>query len=109
MSKSLKIQAQIDALIVKLNEAKAEEASQISAAQLTAGVEVTFEYGRAESRTTKQGIVLGVKVPHPDEKKGAVQVKIAVGQGFDAEVVTVYLANIKSIVQAGAPTDTTAA
>jgi hypothetical protein len=98
--KSDAIRAQIAALEVKLAEAINAEANEISVEKLTAGTQVTFDYGRGETRTVKQGTVLGVKLP-VEGQKGAALVRIQIGEGFDAEIVTVYPANVRSLVATG--------
>lgn len=97
MSQVAKIEAQIAKLTEKLAAAKVAEANNISLDKLVVGVEVAFDYGRAENRTLKSGFILGVKVP-AEGTKGQTLVKVQIGQGFDAEIATIYPANIKSII-----------
>jgi len=84
--------AAIDAQIAKLQAKRAEvEASNdFDSSTVVAGTWVTFNYGRAEKARVLTGIVTGVK-PAVEGLRGSSNLfKIAVGKGFDAELLTVF-------------------
>lgn len=94
MAKSLRVQiADIDAKIEKLQvervglEAKLGDEVDTSAVQK--GVSITFNYGKAPNVRSLDGLVLGRKDAEPGTKGGDL-VKVAVGEGFDAQIVTIY-------------------
>lgn len=92
--------AEIDAKIAKLQAARAEleqqAANEVDTSTLKAGDVVSFEYGRGEKRRTDTGTVLAVK--REEGKAGLVRVQV--GGGFDAEVLTVFEAAIRSVAAA---------
>lgn len=89
MSNKAKI-ASIDAKIKKLTEERAElvalSADEIDTDCIDTGYVITFKYGRGDKVVSKTGTVLGRKV----QEKTADLIKVAVGEGFDAEIVTIY-------------------
>lgn len=103
-SRAERLQA-IDEQIAKL-QAKREKIAnslELEAGDLAAGDRVTFEYGRstsAEGRRTLEGVVKGVFTP----VKGGVQVKVEVGEGYEAELLTTPLTTIKAVVKANEQT-----
>lgn len=100
-SRAERLQA-IDEQIAKLQARREKVANslELEAGDLSAGDTVTFEYGRstsAEGRRTLEGVVKGVFTP----VKGGVQVKVEVGEGYEAELLTTPLTTIKSVTKAG--------
>lgn len=98
MSKSFRAQlAKIDAAIAKLQAERVTIAAQAEAeiddSRIEQGTIVTFEYGRAEKRRVLTGTVLGRKA----QEKGVDLIKVTVGEGFDAEVVTTLITAVTSI------------
>lgn len=96
-----KAQATIDAANAQLPELIAQRDAEAAAAEARAQVEATgfepgtlisFEYGRAATRTTKTGTVLAFR-PKTDTVPAAY--KVQTGEGFDAEVLTVLAINVK--------------
>jgi hypothetical protein len=58
---------------------------------------VTFNYGKAPNRRVLNGAVIGIKPADPTQPTSYAQAKIAVGSGFDAEILTVPFASITAI------------
>lgn len=93
--------AAIDARIAKLQQQRDELAAAPDTdlfSKITTGDRVIAEYGRGEKRRTVEGTVLGKK---PAEGKAPAQVRIAVGEGFDAEVLTVPTAAVTAVLTQG--------
>lgn len=88
-----KAQAAIVALEARLGE-------EVDVSQIVAGATVTFDYGKGETKRELTGGVLGVKPADPANPKSASLVRVAVGEGFDAQIVTIYPANVKKVVAA---------
>lgn len=85
--------ADIDASIAKLQAKRAEleasAANEVDFDKVQAGAVVTFTYGKGETKRELTGQVLGRKNAEPGAKGGDL-VRVAVGEGFDAQIVTVY-------------------
>lgn len=94
MAKSTRQQlADLDAAIAKLQVrraalAQATATSDVDPDTVQAGMVVSFLYGKGEGRKTLRGTVVGRRDPE-EGKKGGSFVKIAVGEGFDATLVSV--------------------
>ncbi len=89
--------ADIDAKIAKLQAARAEleQAAlyEVDTSDLKAGDSVDFEFGRGEKRRNMTGVVSAIK----REEGKAGLVRIVSGEGFDAEIVTVFEASIRAV------------
>jgi hypothetical protein len=66
----------------KIAETEAAAANEVDFSRVVTGAVVTFNYGKGEKATVLTGTVLGVNTP----EKGAAQAKVAVGEGFKAEI-----------------------
>lgn len=94
MAKSIRQQiADIDTQIAKL-QAKRDElvpqaANEVDTSEVQQGRTVTFKYGKGENVRVLTGLVLGRKDAEPGAKGGDL-VKVAIGSGFDAQIVTIY-------------------
>lgn len=90
------IDAQLPALIEQRRLEINEEAQRaaVEAAGVQVGSVITFDYGRGETRTSKQGKVLAFR-PKTDTLPAAY--KVEVGEGFDLDVVTVLAVNVKAV------------
>lgn len=82
---------------------EAQAVSEVDPALIVAGNTIVFEYGKAPNRRDLSGLILGVKEADPSVAKSQTLVKVAVGQGFEAQIVTIYPANVKQVT-AGGPT-----
>ncbi len=91
------VKAKIAELTKSLPELEAAAANTVNEDNVQAGVNVQFIYGKGESKRTLVGMVLGRKDPAEGEKGGAL-VKVAIGTGFDAQIVTIYPANVTAIL-----------
>lgn len=103
MAKSIRQQiadneAKIAALQVVIAGLQGKLGEEVDEDAVQANTEITFEYGKGEGKRVLQGFVLGRKDPEPGTKN-ATQVKVAVGTGFEAQTLVIYLAAVKSIVQ----------
>lgn len=101
MAKTIRQQiTDIDTAIAKLQvkrvELEGKLASEVDTAAVQPGRTVTFEYGKGENKRTLTGLVLGRKDAEPGTKGGDL-VKVAVGEGFDAQIVTIYPSNVSAI------------
>lgn len=72
-------------------------------AGLPAGTAVDFTYGRAETKQTLQGVVVGSK----PQEKGPTLYRISVGEGFEQQLFNVTGAAIQSHNYNPNPTDDT--
>lgn len=94
--------AQIALLVTKRDELELAAANEVDYSKVVEGAEVTFNYGKAPNVASKTGSVVGVKEPAAGTK-GATQVRVAVGSGFDAVLHTIYLPQITAIAAEEAP------
>jgi hypothetical protein len=109
-----KQQTKLEALNTKLAAAQAKvvelttardalvlaQANGVNEDALQTGVEVTFNYGRGATRGARTGLIVGRKEA---EGKVGVQLRVAVGEGFDATVLTIYAADVTAIVPVPGP------
>jgi len=102
MGKSVRQQmADIDAKIEKLQVERAalegKVADEVDTDLIQAGAIVSFLYGKGDNKTELTGQVLGRKNAEPGVKGGDF-VKVAVGEGFDADVKTVGVYAVTKIL-----------
>jgi hypothetical protein len=90
------LKAKIATLQTELAAAELAAANEVDPSKVVAGASVDFNYGKAPNVKTLTGLVLGVKVPGEGEKGGQ-QARVAVGQGFDAQTVTIYVASVTKV------------
>lgn len=93
--------AQIALLTTKRDELTLAAANEVDYSKVIVGATVSFNYGKAPNVTVKSGSVVGVKEPAAGTK-GATQVRVAVGEGFDAVLHTIYLPQITAITPVAA-------
>lgn len=90
-----------EASIVKLQseiaDLNTQLADEVDPAAAVVGAEVTFDYGKAPNRRTLTGIIIGRKDADPANNKTYTQLKVAVGQGFDAEIVVIPVASVTKV------------
>lgn len=101
MAKTIRQQiADIDEKIKNLTAARAvlvpKLDSEVDDAAIQAGAVVTFTYGKGETKRELTGQVLGRKNAEPGTKGGDL-IRIAVGEGFDAQIVTTYPACVTKV------------
>jgi hypothetical protein len=96
--KKTKIEAALAEIVKKIAEARS---SSIDLTRVVAGAVVTFTYGKGEGKKVLTGTVLGRKAA----EKGAELVRLTVGEGFDAQTVTTFIANVNTIVSSPVPAD----
>lgn len=94
----------ITKLQAELAEAQAAAANEVDPAKVVDGASVDFDYGKKPNVKTLTGLVLGVK--QPEDGKGGAQARVAVGEGFDAQTLTIYVAQVTKIhaVEVESPT-----
>jgi hypothetical protein len=85
--------SKLEALRARRYELVALAEGELDLSRVEQGTEVRFTYGRAETKKELVGTVLGRKA----QPKGADLVRISTGEGFDAQVVTVYVHNVTAI------------
>lgn len=83
------IDTQIAALQAKRVELEAKVGNEVDTSKVVAGRTVDFKYGKAPNLRDLTGSVVGVKPAVPGEKGGTL-VRVAVGEGFDAQIVTIF-------------------
>ncbi len=88
--------------LIKIEELKVQLASEISEDKLTPGTNIVFVYGKGDTKRDLTGQIVGVKLPDPADKKATLWLNVAVGEGFEAQLVKVSPAAVKQIV-AGEP------
>ena len=76
--------AELDELAATLPETAPTAAASVK--QYAVGEGVSFRFGRAEKARTLEGVIVAVKTE--DDK--AAQYRVAVGEGFDQELFTVF-------------------
>ena len=76
--------AELDDLAATLPESAPTTAANVK--QYAVGEGVSFRFGRAEKARTLEGVIVAVKTE--DDK--AAQYRVAVGEGFDQELFTVF-------------------
>jgi hypothetical protein len=81
-------------------ELTAKLGSEVDSAAIVTGAGVTFDYGKGTTRRELSGVVTGVKAADPANPKSATLVRVAVGDGFAAQIVTIYTSNVKSVTPA---------
>lgn len=77
-----------DALNVVIAGLEAKLGQEVDTAAVQAGASITFNYGKGETRKVLSGVVLGRKDAEPGAKGGDL-VRVAVGQGYEAMIVTI--------------------
>lgn len=102
MAKSLKqqlvdIQTKIDELLVKKAGIEAALANEVNEEHIVPGATVEFIYGKGEGKRLVSGTVVAVKKADPAVAKSADQVKVAIGEGFDAQFAVIYLSTISKV------------
>lgn len=90
------VEARIVELQTKATELRVKAENEINFDDVKPGRIVSFPYGKGDGKKTLTGPVLGVKAPNVGEK-GPTLVRVAVGSGFDAQIVTVFLTQVESI------------
>lgn len=92
-----KVSAGFKAKIEKLQAEKAEllvkAEGELDLSRVEQGTEVRFTYGRADTRKEYTGTVLGRKA----QPKGADLIKVSVGEGFDAQVLSAYIHAVTAV------------
>ena len=91
--------AELDDLAATLPETAPTAAASVK--QYAVGEGVSFRFGRAEKARTLEGVSVAVKTE--DDK--AAQYRVAVGEGFDQELFTVFPGQIIASVNEDEPTD----
>lgn len=89
--------AQLAVITTRIAELEVAAANEVDFSRVVEGAEVTFNFGKKPNIQALTGTVLGLKSPE-DGAKGAVQARVAVGTGFNADVKTIYLPYITAIV-----------
>lgn len=92
----LSADAELDALIPQRDALAAAEQARaaIETEGLPPGTQVSFTFGRGDTRTDKVGTVIAFR-PKADTTPAAY--RIEVGEGFDKEVLTVPAASVKAV------------
>jgi hypothetical protein len=108
MAKTIREQiAGVDAQIAKLNAKRSDlvskQDSEVDPAHIISGSTVTFSYGKGDTKRELVGVVTGVKPANPAEPKSATMIRVAVGDGFEAQIVTIYAASVTKAVLAAQP------
>jgi len=96
MSQIAKIETQIAQLQDKLAKLKAAEQSAAAMANLAAGSEIRFVYGRGETRAARTGTVLAIA----ETDKGT-KIKVQYGEGFDVELAVIDAGAVLGVVGEG--------
>ena len=109
MAKTIREQiAALDEQIKKLTDKKAELTTklgdEIDPSALVPNTVIDFEHGKGDTKGIKTGRIIGRQEADPNNKKSSVMLKVAVGEGFDAQLVVTYPANVKK-VHAEAPVE----
>jgi len=94
------LRAQLAVLTAKITETEAAAANEVDFGLAVPGAVIEFNFGKGEKATVLTGSILGLNTP----EKGAAQAKVAVGEGFNADIKTIYLPYITKIVSSPAST-----
>lgn len=87
------VREQIAKLEAKLADLLKQEAAALLVEHVAAGFIVKFKIGRADTRREVQGEVLG-----RGEVKGVDSVRVSVGEGLEAQLFTVPVAQLTDII-----------
>lgn len=103
MSKSFREQlataqnVQLPALLARIEDLKAKAASEFDTSLVKPGAVVDAVFGRGEKkRAMNRATVLAVR----EQEKGANQVRISAGEGFDQVIETVLINHITAVYDA---------
>jgi len=103
------IRQQIADLETKIGELQAKKTVlQVKADQevnfdhIVPGAVIQFPYGKGEGRKVVQGTVAGVQLADPAQPKSAPMARVAIGEGFNAQLVTVYFAVVEAVISSPA-------
>lgn len=102
MAKTIREQiAAQEAIITKASDAitvlRAKLDSEVDPAALVEGANITFDYGKGDTKRSLTGTITGVKPADPAVAKSATLIRVAVGTGFDAQIVTIYPTNVTKV------------
>lgn len=87
----------IDKAMVAKAALETKLGNEVDPAALVTGVIVNFTYGKGDTKREMTGQILGRKDPAEGEK-GSALLKVASGAGYDAVIVTIYPAQVTSVV-----------
>jgi len=96
------IDAKITELTVKRTALQAQADAEVNFDHVVPEAVVEFKYGKGETAKTFSGFVVAVKLADPAVPKSAPQARVSFGEGFEAQVVTVYFAAITKVVSSPA-------
>lgn len=88
----LVLETRIAADTATLNDLRLALAAEALSADVAAGYTVSFKIGRADTRRTVEGVVLGRGVI-----KDVDSVRVSIGEGLEAELFTVPVSQLLSI------------
>lgn len=91
------VEAAIHVQHEKLKVLQALAANEVNPALIVPTATVTFDYGKGDTKRELTGTVTGVKQADPANPKSATMIRVAVGEGFDAQIVTIYTVNVKKV------------
>lgn len=83
------VESRIEKLKAEAEVLRANLGNEVDTSKIVAGRVVDFNYGKAPNLRPLSGAVVGVKAAVPGEKGGTL-VRVAVGEGFDAQIVTIF-------------------
>lgn len=98
------IDAQVAKLAAKKVELEAKVGNEVDTTLIVAGATVDFNYGKSPNLRALTGQVVAVKPNEPGQKGGTL-VKIAVGEGFDAQLVVVFPSAVTKVHAAAVSAD----
>lgn len=88
-AKIVKLQAEVAELTLRAD-------TEIDPSLVVVGATVDVVFGRAEKKRSLTGVVLARK----SQDKGPDLIRVQVGEGFEAEIVTAYVSNVTGVAGA---------
>lgn len=97
-----KIQKQIDDLTAKKTALQAQLDKEVNFDHIVTGAQIQFVYGKGDNKRSVVGTVAGVQLADPAQPKSAPMARVAIGEGFEAQLVTVYFAVVEAVISSPA-------
>lgn len=85
-----------DSALLQVLEEKAANAFDPS--DLVEAAAIQFSFGKGETKRTMEGHILGVRLADPNVPKSRPMIRVAVGSGFEAQILTIHPNDVTKIV-----------
>ena len=98
-------------LTIKKTALEAKLSAEVNFDHIVPGAVIQFAHGKGEGRRTIEGTVVATKPADPAQPRSTPMVKVAFGEGFEAQFATTYFSTVTKVVSspAAAPAEAPAA